>query len=467
MNHIKNLQEIHRSIAIIVLRFFSVIISIILVTCGIPSEFDVPVSNCTESMTANISFADLKALLAKERLMQIQEDLIIEGYINSSDQEGNFFNTLHLQETNSDSSDGFQMEIELSDSYLAYPIGAKVFIKLNGLYIGRNNGVYKIGSAFNSFGSLAIGRLPTLILDNHVFLSCTDISIITPRKVKIDSLNEGMVNTLVQIQELELIEEELGMPYALPEEETVRILRDCSGKKLKLINSGYADFQSEILPEGNGSIRGILLKESKDYMLKIRTKEDIVFNGERCIERQILISSDQIFISEIADPDNEREARFVELFNSSEMEIILDGWELHRYTNAQTEISSKIDLTGMVIPALGTLVIAANATSFKNVYGFSPDIGAGINSPADSNGDDNLQLVDPFQDVVDSFGIPGEDGSGTNHEFEDGGAFRRAIILKGSPDYIFDQWEIFNDSGNSGTINQPLLAPQDFTPGVR
>ena len=42
---------------------------------------------------------------------------------------------------------------------------------------------------------------------------------------------------------------------------------------------------------------------------------------------------------------------------------------------------------------------------------------------ADSNGDDNFQLLKNGA-VVDVFGRPGQDGSGTDHEFEDGQALR-------------------------------------------
>ena len=50
------------------------------------------------------------------------------------------------------------------------------------------------------------------------------------------------------------------------------------------------------------------------------------------------------------------------------------------------------------------------------------DIGTG--GPADSNGDDNIALLAPDGSIIDMFGVAGEDGSGTGHEFEDGRAER-------------------------------------------
>jgi hypothetical protein len=91
----------------------------------------------------------------------------------------------------------------------------------------------------------------------------------------------------------------------------------------------------------------------------------------------------------------------------------------------------------------------------------------GTNSPADSNGDDNIALIDPFGTVVDIFGVIGEDGSNTNHEFEDGKAERRIEVISGNSVFTESEWIIYNDMGNNGTINLPQNAPLDFTPGVR
>ena len=65
------------------------------------------------------------------------------------------------------------------------------------------------------------------------------------------------------------------------------------------------------------------------------------------------------------------------------------------------------------------------------------------------------------------FGIVGEDGSNTNHEFEDGRAARNVSVTQGNPTYTFHEWQLWNDTGDSGTTNLPQDAPGVFTPGVR
>ncbi|MGB5553850.1 MAG: DUF5689 domain-containing protein [Flavobacteriaceae bacterium] len=450
----------------------SIIISAILLlilvqlACVKNRSFDVPNSNCSDTLSANVSYSEVKNLYVDQTL-QIQDDLIIEGYVVSSDEAGNFFSTLYFQDNPTAPTEGFQIEIDVRDSHLFYPVGSKILIKLKGLYLGKSKDVFKLGATFISFGNVSVGRLPASVVNQHVFVSCDEKVSIQPTQISIEEVQPKLTNILVQINDVEVLQEELGELFAIPQEETERTLTDCNDNEIILLNSGYADFQSDLLPEGNGRITGVLLRENDNYRLAIRSLDDIRFTDERCEDLVDEFSSNAIFISELADPDNNIGARFVELFNADMAPLSLKGWLLHRYTNDNTEVSSTIDLSEVVIDGESTLVISPNAEEFTLVYGFAPDLGVGTNSPADSNGDDNLELVDPFGEVIDRFGIIGEDGTGTDHEFEDGRATRNAEITEGNPTYTFSEWTIYNDSGNSGTVNQPQIAPEDFSPKAR
>lgn len=438
----------------------------ILFSCVKNKNFDSPAGNCVSDLVVNTTYAQVKDLY-QDKTFQIQDDLIIEGYITSSDEAGNFFSVLHFQDKPTSPIEGFQMEIDVRDSHLFYPIGSRILIKLKGLYLGQSKDVFKLGGVFTSFGNISVGRLPASAVDEHIFVSCDITSIIEPTTVSIENLNESYTNTLVQLIDLEILENELSEPFALEREETERTLTDCADNELVLLNSGFSDFQSNSLPQGNGSITGVLLRERDDYFLAIRSMDDIDFINDRCDDFVDEFTSANILISEIADPNNNLGARFIELYNAGNEPLSLNSWVLQRYTNANTETSSSIDLSKLIIAAESALVIAANAEEFENVYGFSPDLEASGNSAANSNGDDNIALVDPFGTVIDVFGVIGEDGSDTNHEFEDGRAWRKRTITQGTTTYTFDEWIIYNDSGASGTINQAQNAPEDFTPGSR
>ena len=440
--------------------------AVIVFGCVKDRNFDPPKSSCTSDLVANATYAEVKNLYEGQTL-KIQEDLIIEGFVNSSDDAGNFFSVLYFQDSPTNPTEGFQIEIDVRDSHLFYPEGSRIFIKLKGLYLGKSKDVFKLGGVLTGFGNESVGRLPAAIVNQHIVVSCDEKAIIEPTQVSIQDLNENLTNTLVRLTAVEILEEQLGQIFAIAREETERTLTDCNDNEVILRNSGFSDFQAELLPEGNGYVIGVLLRENDDFSLAIRSLKDIDFSDERCEDVIEEFTSTDIFISELADPDNNTGARFVELYNSASEPLSLKSWSLRRYTNANTEVSSTIDLSELTISAESTLVISPNATEFETVYSFAPDLGVSTNSPADSNGDDNLELVDPFGTVIDVFGIVGEDGTGTNHEFEDGKAVRNPDIRKANATYTFEEWTIYNDTGAAGTINQPQNAPEDFAPNDR
>ena len=448
-------------------RCFTVIIILAVFNgCVKNREFNEPATVCENILIANASFEEIKSLY-QDKTFQIQEDLIIEGYIISSDEASNFFSVLHFQDASENPTDGFQIEIDLRNTHLFYEVGDKILIKLKGLYLGKTKGVYRLGGVFSSFGNETVGRLPSAAVFEHILVACNENKVMMPRKINISELDESLVNTLVAIDSLEFFLDDLSLTFAEERKETKRRLVDCKDNELVLLNSGFSEFQSTLLSEGNGSIIGVLTIDKEQYQIIIRTLNDINFEAERCEDLLTEFTSPNIFFSELADPNNNSGARFVELYNSGDTSISLNGWKILRYTIGSISVSSTLDLSGFKIERESALVISANKTEFENVYGFTPDIATSSNSPADSNGDDNLQLIDPFGTLIDVFGIIGEDGSGTNHEFEDGRAFRISTITQGNTNYEFLEWEISNDTGASGTCDNPKNAPDDFTPGIR
>ena len=141
-----------------------------------------------------------------------------------------------------------------------------------------------------------------------------------------------------------------------------------------------------------------------------------------------------IFISELADPNDNYNGRYVELYNStdSDVDLAAGNWNLVVYFNANTSGSNKA-LTG-TIPAGGTYVIPYRSSEeFSTIYGVSPDQGS---SNAGTNGDDNFELRyggdASTGTLVDIYGSPGTDGTGTASEYEDGRAVRNADITSGN-----------------------------------
>ncbi len=421
---------------------------------------------CKPEFTANISMEEISGLFA-EKTRQITEDLIMEGYVISTDQYGNIFGSLYIQDHPSRPNLGIKIEIDLQDSYLFFPLGQKILIRLQGLYIGKQNDLYKLGGALNSFGNISVGRLPSSVIFQHLYFDCRESISLIPSETAIVDLQEDMVGTLINIRDVEVVEDEKGLPYASYQEETKRLLTDCDGNTLVLLNSGYSTFYDSFLSEQKGRVTGVLTKKGKEYRLILRDTNDLELREESCLKGTEYQTSNNVLISEIADPYNNTSARFIELYNHDSLAVNMNGWVLKRYTNSNLTESATVALDEFVILPNASLVITSNKEVFNMEYGLEADLEVKSNSVADSNGDDNFELVDPFGVVKDAFGIIGEDGTDTNHDFENGKAVRKQEITNSNPTYFFDEWEIYNSNNVPGTIDGRLYSPMDYNPGNR
>ncbi|UWX56647.1 DUF5689 domain-containing protein [Maribacter litopenaei] len=159
-----------------------------------------------------------------------------------------------------------------------------------------------MGGVFTSFGNVSVGRLPYNQVFEHVFVACGEGAVLEPDVITIPDLQDNNAGTLVQFQNLEFSAGELGNPFAEKEAETERLLVDCEDNELILLNSGFADFQSILLPEGRGNITGVLIRDGNDFKLVIRDLTDIEFGQERCEDFVDEFTSNTIFFSELADP---------------------------------------------------------------------------------------------------------------------------------------------------------------------
>jgi hypothetical protein len=163
-----------------------------------------------------------------------------------------------------------------------------------------------------------------------------------------------------------------------------------------------------------------------------------------------ILSYGQIIITEIADPNDNAAARFVELYNLGITSVDFStGWKINRYTNESATPQTAEALTGTIEPG-GFYIISNGASNFNSAYGFDPDQDIGAGDAADSNGDDQIFILNPSDEIVDFFGVPGEDGSLTCHEFEDGRAERKATVTQGVSTFEESEWNIWADSGVSG-----------------
>ena len=265
--------------------------------------------------TANTTIAEFKDIFA-EQDMQLcpykdeasKTPYIVKGRVISSDATGNIYQTLCIQ----DETSAMTFAIRRAGLYDNYHLGQEIVVDLTGLWVGKYNYLLQIGWLNeDSYGAASMGRVDFNVFQQHVELNGlpgTNVTYITPEQPKpademyclvenIDQLpsspGDEFYNLQGQLVEFRNVQFEGGgeLPYA-PYQESVNryITQQGNSSKLTVRTSGYATFYSDTLPEGTGTVRGILSYYASDpsyattdgsvngWQLLIRSLDDVEFD---------------------------------------------------------------------------------------------------------------------------------------------------------------------------------------------
>ncbi|GIZ07875.1 DUF5689 domain-containing protein [Flavobacterium sp. UMI-01] len=211
-------------------------------------------------------------------------DDILEAYVVSSDEYGNFFKTLYLQTmpTASIPAIGFSVPVDASNLYVDYRLGNKVYLKLKNQYTDIYYGGLRIGAIYaNAFNEASVGRLSQNDYKRVLYPSCTTLP--EEQLVRTTTIPEltkdNNLNTLVELNEVQFAEAAIGRRYF---EESNNVgggtnwyLTDKNGNQIYLRTSSYARFANNLVPTTKVKIRGVLTKFGADYQLVVRSEKDI------------------------------------------------------------------------------------------------------------------------------------------------------------------------------------------------
>ncbi|HOH55540.1 MAG TPA: DUF5689 domain-containing protein [Paludibacteraceae bacterium] len=173
-------------------------------------------------LTLNDAYSDTvnyKGGLYTADPIQADSDIVISGYITSTDAEGNVYKYFVVQEPGADGQ-AIKVSIDASGLSSIYPLGQKVWIRCNGLYIGRYGEAEQIGSRYVNTTKFKIkkstgdtiyriepGRMPYLIAREHIHAyGMPDPTVIKPdtmtiAQIKAQAANhQKLVNKLVCIK---------------------------------------------------------------------------------------------------------------------------------------------------------------------------------------------------------------------------------------------------------------------------
>lgn len=260
-------------------RYFNFSSFLLLVTLMVFSackkEFDEPPIATLPNLEANATIADIVAMAAVSPVALGNQ--VLEATVIADDRSGNFYKQIVIQ----DSTGGIRIDVDAFSLYNEYPIGRKVWIKCEGLYVWKDGDVPALIGSDNTDNS----RIPQSTYRQFI-IGGEYNQPVTPTVKTLLTLTPADFYTLVQLDNVEFENCYAGSNYAFASTQQSKNvdLHDCaSSLNIIVRNSGFADFANELMPTGNGSIVAVYNSFSNTKQLLIRDPQDVSsMTGTRC-----------------------------------------------------------------------------------------------------------------------------------------------------------------------------------------
>lgn len=273
--------------------------------CVKDNEFEVPIISGGENESLSIILEGINAGdIALKSISEVKElyrsggeplkivsDIVMKGYVVSSDREGNFFKEIYIQDTPENPTSGMKIVLNLTNSYNKYNFGREVYLSLKDLYIGETNagdGIIAVGGSVKSDNHLEIVQITNNQIENHVFRSETT-AVIVPEKVIINGVNTNHIGVFISVDDCAFDPSLMGENYVdiTDDFDTQRELVVCQGFDyfgIPVETSSFSLFANESLPLGGGSINGVVTKDFRGnvFVLALNSTDDIFLEETRC-----------------------------------------------------------------------------------------------------------------------------------------------------------------------------------------
>ena len=209
------------------------------------------------------------------------EDIIIKGRVVSSDETGNIYKSLVIQ----DETAALALSINQNSLYTTYRLGQEVVINATGMYIGKYNGLQQLGyPEWYAQGNAweATFMAPEFFQEHAEMNGFPKVNEVDTLVVSLGSLPSDPAglcqwqSQLVRLDDVMFTEADGKVVFAGDDASANRTLQDLNGNTIIVRNSNYADFRSQKLPIGTGSVVGILSYYGTAWQLLLRSAEDCI-----------------------------------------------------------------------------------------------------------------------------------------------------------------------------------------------
>lgn len=267
---------------------FLFFLGMIATSCVQDDDYNVPEIIVDEpNVNVNTTITSVKAMYNGSNPAKIErgdgstEEMYLEAYVISSDESGNIYKQLFIQDSPENPTAGISISTNATDLYTKFEPGRKIYLRVDGLYIGKYAGLPTIGTREGD----EIGRIGVDDFQDRIFRSQVSTDLV-PKVISIsEGNNPALLGTLVKFEDVQFPNGIAGVEHYGNLDNTFgvnRSIQDCDGNTIIMRTSGFSDFKNITLPAGNGSVTAILSVFNSDVQLLLRSVDDVQMNGERC-----------------------------------------------------------------------------------------------------------------------------------------------------------------------------------------
>lgn len=259
----------------------------------------VNVADINKAPASDSEAAQLGISLMEEYKGKINPDVnshyIIKGRVISSDASGNIYQALYIQ----DGTDAINVSVRKQSMYNEYRVGQEIVLDVTGLYLGKYAGLVQIGGLGVYNGTFQVSFMTAEDFTHHVeknglpeqtveyiqygaerpanSLYCT---VMTP--AQIPNTPDGILNMSSQLVEFRNVYFVDGGQTTFSEYQSSGVNRTLTDGTSSIIvrTSGYSTFYNQIVPEGTGTVRGLLSYYNGTWQLLLRSTRDLIFDSK-------------------------------------------------------------------------------------------------------------------------------------------------------------------------------------------
>lgn len=262
-----------------------------LFSCVNGDDYGTPdLSNECVTLTTTKEVIDITSTSQSNHQEWTGED-IIEAYITSSDEGGNFYKSISLVST--DGNIGFSIPVDAYNLYTKYEPGRLVYINMKNRYYQIDNSATVIGSLYDG-GDITnpnnddVGRISGVEYEDIILRSCSNVNeddLVNHVTIAQASSNQ-YINKLIEFDNVQFTDASLNQNYYDTDVFTIgggtnHQITDEFGNTITVRVSEFATFAGDQIPSGNGKIRGVLTKFGSTWQFMIRTLNDVKLDQPR------------------------------------------------------------------------------------------------------------------------------------------------------------------------------------------